>query len=110
MGRLTRSRQPTCWQKAACILYSADGALSMSESRKPVCCEIIAIGNELLIGDVQDTNTYWLIQQLTGLGGLVRRCSIVRDDIAAIAATLRASVAAQTDLVITSGGLGPTGD
>jgi molybdenum cofactor synthesis domain-containing protein len=82
----------------------------MTESRKQVCCEIIAIGNELLIGDVQDTNTYWLIQQLTGLGGQVRLCSIVRDDIVAIAAMLRESVAAQMDLVITSGGLGPTGD
>src|SRR5438094_68008 len=82
----------------------------MTESRHLVCCEIIAIGNELLIGDVQDTNTYWLIQQLTGLGGRVRRCCLVRDEVTAIAATVRESVAAQTDLLITSGGLGPTGD
>ncbi len=75
-----------------------------------ISCEIIAIGNELLIGDVQDTNTHWLIQQLTGLGGFVRRCWIVRDEFPAIGEALRASVAAQTQLIITSGGLGPTAD
>jgi nicotinamide-nucleotide amidase len=80
----------------------------MSPSDRP--CEIIAIGNELLIGDVQDTNTYWLIQQLTGLGGLVRRCVIVRDELVAIAAALQSSVAAGTALVITTSGLGPTSD
>ena len=72
--------------------------------------EIIAIGNELLIGDVQDTNTYWLIQQLTGLGGFVRRCWIVRDEFPAIAGALHAAVEAGTTLIITSGGLGPTAD
>jgi nicotinamide-nucleotide amidase len=76
----------------------------------PVPCEIIAIGNELLIGDVQDTNTHWLIQQLTGLGGCVRRCAIVRDEFPAIAEALQSAVAAETALIITSGGLGPTGD
>ena len=73
-------------------------------------CEIIAIGNELLIGDVQDTNTHWLIQQLTGLGGFVRRCWIVRDEFPAIAGPLHTAVDAETALIITSGGLGPTGD
>ncbi|MBI1801228.1 MAG: competence/damage-inducible protein A [Chloroflexi bacterium] len=75
-----------------------------------ITCEIIAIGNELLIGDVQDTNTHWLIQRLTGLGGFVRRCFIVRDEFPAIAAALHASLADHTRLIITSGGLGPTGD
>jgi molybdenum cofactor synthesis domain-containing protein len=73
-------------------------------------CDIIAIGNELLIGDVQDTNTHWLIQQLTGLGGFVRRCVIVRDEFPAIAEALQASLNAKVDLIITSGGLGPTAD
>ncbi len=82
----------------------------MPEPRSPLTCEIIAIGNELLIGDVQDTNTFWLIQQLTGLGGLVHRCSVVRDDFDAIAQALRASVAKRTGLIITTGGLGPTSD
>lgn len=75
-----------------------------------ISCEIIAVGNELLIGDVQDTNTHWLIQQLTGLGGFVRRCWIVRDEFAAIAGALHAAVENETALIITSGGLGPTGD
>ena len=79
-------------------------------SQGPVTCEVIAIGNELLIGDVQDTNTFWLIRQLTGLGGFVRRCTLVRDDFAAIAGALHASLQAEARLVITSGGLGPTAD
>ncbi len=79
-------------------------------SHAPVSCEIIAIGNELLIGDVADTNTHWLITQLTGLGGFVRRCMLIRDEFPAIADALHASVEAHTDLIVTSGGLGPTGD
>ncbi len=82
----------------------------MTGDRYPITCEIIAIGNEVLIGDVQDTNTYWLIQQLTGLGGFVRRCFIVRDEFPAIAEVVRYSLAAKTDLIVTSGGLGPTAD
>ena len=41
-------------------------------------CEMIAIGNELLQGDVLDTNTHWLIQQITALGGHVERAVMVR--------------------------------
>ncbi|MBI5877776.1 MAG: competence/damage-inducible protein A [Chloroflexi bacterium] len=75
-----------------------------------VSCEIIAVGNELLIGDAQDTNTYWLIGQLTGLGGFVRRCVIVRDEFPAIAGALHAGIDAGSRLILLSGGLGPTGD
>ncbi len=59
---------------------------------------------------MQDTNTHWLIQRLTGLGGFVRRSAIVRDDFVAIAGALHDSLAARTRLVITGGGLGPTAD
>ena len=90
------------------MTYFAYGYENMT--LQPPTCEIIAVGNELLIGDVQDTNTHWLIQQLTGLGGFVRRCCIVRDEFPAIADALRASLAAQTTLILTSGGLGPTAD
>mgnify|MGYP001589272193 CR=1 FL=1 len=82
----------------------------MSQDARVIACEIIAIGNELLIGDVQDTNTYWLIQQLTGLGGFVRRAQIVRDEFPAIADALHASLRAKSNLIITTGGLGPTAD
>jgi molybdenum cofactor synthesis domain-containing protein len=77
---------------------------------RAVSAEILAIGNELLLGIVQDTNTHWLCAQITGLGGQVRRCVIVPDDLEAIGEELKRALTAQRDLIITTGGLGPTGD
>jgi len=72
--------------------------------------EIVSAGNEVLIGDVLDTNTNWLCTRVTGLGGLVRHTVMVRDDIEAIAEELRGSLARRPALVFTVGGLGPTSD
>ncbi len=71
---------------------------------------IIAIGNELLFGIVQDTNTHWLCAQITGLGGRVKRCAIVPDDCQAICEEIKQALTSSTDLIITTGGLGPTAD
>ena len=79
----------------------------MSES---IAVEIIAIGNEILIGDVQDTNTHWLCKEITGLGGRVRRGNLLRDDPQAIADEVRAALGRGADVVFTTGGLGPTAD
>ena len=43
--------------------------------------EIYAIGNELLVGQVLDTNTHWLIRNLTGAGAQVRRAAMIRDHV-----------------------------
>jgi nicotinamide-nucleotide amidase len=72
--------------------------------------EIIAIGNELLLGDVLDTNTNWLCKRITGVGGQVTRTSMIGDDTEVIVAEVRASLEREPDLIITTGGLGPTGD
>lgn len=72
--------------------------------------EIIAIGNELLLGDVLDTNTNWLCQRITGIGGQVTRAVLIRDDLEAIVAEIRSTLGRSPDLIITTGGLGPTGD
>lgn len=72
--------------------------------------EVVSAGNEVLIGDVLDTNTNWLCTRVTGLGGLVRRTVMLRDDVAAIGAELRGCLARRPALVFTVGGLGPTGD
>ncbi len=72
--------------------------------------EIIAVGNELLAGDVLDTNSHWLCRQLTGLGASVTRVVVVPDELEAIAAELRQALARKPQLVLTTGGLGPTGD
>jgi len=72
--------------------------------------EIIAIGNELLLGDVLDTNSNWLCKRVTGLGGRVRRVVMIGDDLKAIAIEIRDGLARKSDLLITIGGLGPTDD
>lgn len=71
--------------------------------------EIIAIGTELLLGATVDTNSAYLAQQLATIGVAVRRVTLVRDEFAEMVELIR-TAAARTDLVICSGGLGPTGD
>jgi nicotinamide-nucleotide amidase len=71
---------------------------------------ILAIGNELLIGETLDTNTNWLCRQLTGLGLSVERACILPDRIEAIVPEVRKACDAGIDLLITTGGLGPTQD
>ncbi|MCL4504600.1 MAG: molybdopterin-binding protein [Chloroflexi bacterium] len=74
------------------------------------CVEIFAIGNELLVGQVQDTNTHWLIRQLTAIGARVRRAVILRDEYDEIADALESALKRRPRLVLTTGGLGPTDD
>jgi nicotinamide-nucleotide amidase len=75
-----------------------------------VIIEILVIGDEILLGDVLDTNSHWLCQQLTGLGARVRRITQIGDDATTIAETLRAALERDNQLLITVGGLGPTED
>ena len=72
--------------------------------------EIVSAGNEVLIGDVLDTNTNRLCTLVTGFGGLVTRTVMVRDDLEAIAREVAGAVARRPALVFTVGGLGPTSD
>jgi nicotinamide-nucleotide amidase len=76
----------------------------------PPPVEVVSAGNEVLIGDVLDTNTNWLCVKVTGLGGLVRRTVMLRDDVDAIAAEVRGALARRPALLFTVGGLGPTSD
>jgi molybdenum cofactor synthesis domain-containing protein len=72
--------------------------------------EIFSIGNELLVGQVLDTNTHWLIRSMTALGAHVRRSAMLRDNYDEIGLELRAAVARSPRLILTTGGLGPTDD
>ena len=72
--------------------------------------EIVSAGNEVLIGDVVDTNSNWLCARVTALGGSVRRTVMVRDEVEAIAAELRGALSRRPALIFTVGGLGPTED
>ncbi|MBM3794600.1 MAG: competence/damage-inducible protein A [Acidobacteria bacterium] len=72
-------------------------------------CEIIAVGSEMLTPQRVDTNSLWLTDQLNTLGVEVTAKAIVGDDRARLADVLRGSLR-RADLVLLSGGLGPTED
>jgi nicotinamide-nucleotide amidase len=71
--------------------------------------EIISIGTELLLGEIVDTNAAWLAQQLAGIGVDVYFRTTVGDNVGRIALTIQNALA-RADVVITTGGLGPTID
>ncbi len=71
--------------------------------------EIVTIGTEMLLGDLVDTNTAWLSARLATLGVGVYRHTTVGDNRERIAGALK-EAASRADLVITTGGLGPTSD
>lgn len=70
---------------------------------------IIVIGNEVLDGHVLDTNSNWMELRLVAMGLEIERLVSVRDEINEIGDALRFVIDA-CDLIITSGGLGPTHD
>ncbi|MCW5881356.1 MAG: competence/damage-inducible protein A [Anaerolineae bacterium] len=72
--------------------------------------EIIAVGNEVLSGDVVDTNSNWLARQVTRRGGRVARITTIPDTVDIIAQAVRDAVARRADLILVTGGLGPTAD
>jgi nicotinamide-nucleotide amidase len=72
--------------------------------------EIFSIGKELLIGQIQDSNSFWLSQQITKLGGQMQRISILDDDQPSIVKALGDAVDRGAKTIITTGGLGPTPD
>src|SRR5215207_9436791 len=71
--------------------------------------EIVTVGTEILLGDLVDTNTAWLSRRLANLGVGIYRHTTVGDNRERIAAGIK-DAAARADLVITTGGLGPTSD
>jgi nicotinamide-nucleotide amidase len=75
-----------------------------------VIVEILAIGNELLIGQTLDTNTNWIIKKITGMGGKVNRSVILRDDRDAIATEIQSALQRKAEIIFTIGGMGPTAD
>ena len=70
---------------------------------------ILIIGNEILSGKVEDANSPFLCRELRALGVEIKRISVIPDDIDVIAAEAAAFSSAY-DIVITTGGVGPTHD
>lgn len=71
--------------------------------------EIVAVGTEILLGSLLDTNTAWLSLRLADLGVEVYQHTTVGDNKGRLIAAL-SQAAARADLVISTGGLGPTSD
>ena len=71
--------------------------------------EIICIGSELLLGDIADTNTQYLARRLSLLGIDLLFSTAVGDNLGRLVDCLRRA-ANRSDLILTTGGLGPTDD
>ena len=71
--------------------------------------EIITIGTELLLGETVDTNTRFIARALRGLGVDLFRTISIGDNAERIAQAIRESMA-RAEIVLTTGGLGPTVD
>lgn len=70
---------------------------------------VLTIGNELVSGDVADTNAPWLARRLEQLGLAVKLVASAPDEIEAVAELVRRE-AARLDVVVVTGGLGGTPD
>ena len=71
--------------------------------------DIITIGDEILIGQIVDTNSTWIANQLEVVGVKVRQITSISDEKEHIFSTLDSALKF-SDLVILTGGLGPTND
>jgi len=72
-------------------------------------CEIVTIGTELLLGEIHDTNSRFIARALRDIGVDLYRLTTVGDNLNRITATLQEALM-RADIVITTGGLGPTVD
>ena len=68
----------------------------------PPTVEILAIGNELLRGEILDTNTQWLCRLVTARGGRVGRVTLLADIEAEIADAVRSAIERGVAVLFTS--------
>lgn len=72
-------------------------------------CEILSVGTEILLGDILNTNSRYLSVELAKIGISVLRHTTVGDNAERLAAALTTALE-RSDIVIATGGLGPTAD
>ncbi|SLM29153.1 CinA-like protein [Desulfamplus magnetovallimortis] len=81
---------------------------------KTITSEILSTGNEVLWGDVDDTNASWLARRMRESGIVVQRVSCVGDDVRDISSIMKEiskrTNSEKVDIVLVTGGLGPTSD
>ena len=78
-------------------------------SRRILRAELLSIGSELTVGETRDTNAGDLARSLTGLGVTVGRIQALPDDLDAVRDAF-VGASERSDLVVSTGGLGPTPD
>lgn len=71
--------------------------------------EVITIGDEILIGQIVDTNSAWMAQKLNDIGAKVERITTISDGLDDIISALH-DAQDRADVVLITGGLGPTKD
>ena len=72
--------------------------------------ELFAIGTELVMGRIYDTNSFWIAEQLATLGAYPRRITCLPDDDDLVIEAFADSIRRGAEVIITTGGLGPTPD
>lgn len=72
--------------------------------------EVISTGDEILFGRIVDTNSAWIARRAAELGVWLRRVTSVGDDLGEISGVLREALGRGPDLVLFTGGLGPSED
>ena len=72
-------------------------------------CEVISIGDELLIGQTTNTNASWIGEELNNLGFNISHGAVISDNKEDIISALK-NAANRSDVIIITGGLGPTKD
>lgn len=81
----------------------------MATNKAPISAEIITTGTEILLGEIVDTNAAWIAQQLRDAGVNLYYKTTVGDNEQRILSVLELGIS-RSDVVIVSGGLGPTVD
>ncbi|NPV07761.1 MAG: competence/damage-inducible protein A [Anaerolineae bacterium] len=82
----------------------------MEHNERPLQVEIVAVGTEIAMGRIQDTNSSWIAGRVAGLGAFINRITIVPDEEEYLLDVLRSALERQPDAVIVTGGMGPTED
>ncbi|MHA2009546.1 MAG: molybdopterin-binding protein [Promethearchaeota archaeon] len=72
--------------------------------------ELLIIGNEILIGKTLDSNSNWMAKRIARYGHQLKRITTIADDLDIISSTFIEIIKRKPEIIITSGGLGPTFD
>lgn len=83
--------------------------MAQSQPRRLLTAEFLSIGSELTVGDTRDTNAGELARSLTAMGVRVGRLTALPDELEAVTEAFRTGLN-RSDLIVSTGGLGPTPD